>query len=88
MQSVHRGMSVAQTVNSGWAREVTELKTDIDLAVSILQRVSQKIDAMMAKATYGSELFEVLESVTQPEETELSHQLAAKVTDCADIDHA
>ncbi|XP_021709546.1 uncharacterized protein LOC110679385 [Aedes aegypti] len=88
LQSVHRGMSVAQTVNSGWAREVTELKTDIDLAVSILLRVSQKIDAMMAKATYGSELFEVLESVTQPEETELSHQLAAKVTDCADIDHA
>nr|XP_029716691.1 uncharacterized protein LOC115259996 [Aedes albopictus] len=88
LQAVHRGMAVAQTANSGWAREVNELKTDLDLAVSILQRVSLKVDAMAARAALGSELFEAMESATRPEETELSHQLAARVTDCVDVDHA
>ncbi|XP_062550684.1 uncharacterized protein LOC134215537 [Armigeres subalbatus] len=87
LQAVHRGMTVAQTANDGWSREVNELKKDISLTLSVLQKVSHRVDAMVARATVGSELFEAMGSAMQPEEAELSHLLAAKVTDCADTDH-
>lgn len=87
LQAVHRGMNVASTVNEGWMNEVREIKKDVSTALSLLQGVSQRVDALMLRGSLGAELFNAMEAAVRPEESELSITLAARVTDCDDIDH-
>lgn len=87
LQSVYRGMVVAQTSNTAWCRELDDLKTEVSLGISILQGVMRKLEAMSIRGSTEAELFSAMESVTRPEETSLSHSLADKVMDCTDIDH-
>lgn len=81
-------MIVANTVNTGWTRDVADLEKDVALALSILHGVSNKLTAMKAKGAAGSELFDTMESTLRPEESEMSRNLSSRVTDCEDIDHA
>lgn len=87
LQSVHRGMVVANTINEGWMRGIAEVKQDIALAIKILQGAAQKVEILESKGVFGSEICSVMETTMRPEETELSKNLSADVTDCADIDH-
>lgn len=87
LQSVHRGMVVAQTSNLAWCRELDDLKTEVSLGISIFQGVMRKLEAMTIRGNTESELFSAMESATRPEETTLSHSLADQVMDCEDIDH-
>ncbi|XP_062541411.1 uncharacterized protein LOC134209442 [Armigeres subalbatus] len=84
LQSVHRGMNVANTVNDGWMNEIRVIKKDLTLAMSILQGVAQRIDAMELRGSVGAELFTAMEAAVRPEESDLSVMLAARVTDCED----
>lgn len=88
LQAVHRGMNVANTVNEGHMNDVGEIKKDLSLALSILQGVAQRVDAMEHRASVRAELFNAMETAVRPEESELSITLAARVVDCEDIDHA
>lgn len=87
LQSVHRGMVVANTINEGWMRGIAEIKQDIALANKILQGAAQKVELLESKGTFGSEICSVMETTMRPEETELSRSLSTDVTDCDDIDH-
>ncbi|XP_053698967.1 uncharacterized protein LOC128745931, partial [Sabethes cyaneus] len=87
LQSLHRGIVVAQTVNDGWTKQIDEVRQDIDLALTVLQRVVDKLNAMESRAKGESELFAAMSSATQPEESDISQKLSAKVVDCTDVDH-
>lgn len=87
LQSVHRGMVVARTVNDGWMQKIAGVKKDVEMALKVLNSANREIEAIMATGTYGSELFSALETTTRPEETQLSTNLANQVTDCEDVDH-
>lgn len=88
LQSLYRGMVVAQTSNVAWCRELDDLKADVALGISIFERVMRKLEGMTIRGSTESELFSAMESATRPEETSLSHSLAEKVMDCTDVDHA
>lgn len=88
LQSVHRGMVAAHTVNDSWTREIADVKNDISMALSILQGAMQKMNCMSARGSTNSELLTAMESATRPEETNLSRESASLVTDCEDVDHA
>lgn len=87
LQSVHRGMVVARTVNDGWMQKMAGVKKDIEMASTLLNSANRTMEPMMTTGTYGSELFSALETTTRPEETELSTNLANQVVDCEDVDH-
>lgn len=50
---MHRGMVVANIVNTGWTKEVANLKKDVSLALNILQGVSNRLSAMKARGSAG-----------------------------------
>lgn len=87
LQSVHRGVVVAQTVNEGWSRDISTIKKDLDLAITVLQGVMSRLEALELRAESDAKIFSAMSSVTQPEETEISRQLSAKIVDCTDVDH-
>ncbi|KXJ76763.1 hypothetical protein RP20_CCG009034 [Aedes albopictus] len=85
LQSAHRGLAVAHTVNDSWMRELMELKSDLDRAFDLIQSVRQRV---AARGTTSTQIFAAMEDAVRPEESELSRELAEKVTDCQDVDHA
>ncbi|XP_058840239.1 uncharacterized protein LOC131695740 [Topomyia yanbarensis] len=87
LQSVHRGMQVAQTVNTHWANEIKKIKDNVSMALTLLQGAAQCIEALEARSTVSSELITAMQSAVQPEEAELSRSLISHVTDCSDVDH-
>ncbi|XP_062704763.1 uncharacterized protein LOC115270471 [Aedes albopictus] len=87
LQSVHRGMVVANTINEGWMKGIADIKQDIALASKILQGVAHKVEVLESRGMFGSEICSAMETTMRPEETELSKTLSADVTDCEDIDH-
>ncbi|XP_055589254.1 uncharacterized protein LOC129741540 [Uranotaenia lowii] len=87
MQSVNRGMQVANTVNNNWMKEILEIKRQITLVKATINSIEQQVDALVARGSMESEIFEAMESATRPEETELSRTLADRVNDMRDIDH-
>lgn len=88
LQSLNRGLVVAQTVNQSWSNEIAEIRKDADLALSILQGMVSKLNVMESRAKTDLELLTAMTSATQPEERELSRTLAERVVDCADLDHS
>ncbi|XP_065074201.1 uncharacterized protein LOC135698237 [Ochlerotatus camptorhynchus] len=88
LQSLSRGLVVAKTVNQSWSKEIAEVRKDADLALSILQGMVNKLNVMESRANTDLELLTAMTSATQPEECELSHTLAERVVDCADLDHS
>ncbi|XP_065091580.1 uncharacterized protein LOC135712549 [Ochlerotatus camptorhynchus] len=88
LQSLSRGLVVAKTVNQSWSKEIAEVRKDADLALSILQGMVNKLHVMESRANTDLELLTAMTSATQPEECELSHTLAERVVDCADLDHS
>ncbi|XP_062716584.1 uncharacterized protein LOC115269875 [Aedes albopictus] len=88
LQSAHRGLAVAHTVNDSWMRELMELKSDLDRAFDLIQSVRQRVNLMAARGTTSTQIFAAMEDAVRPEESELSRELAEKVTDCQDVDHA
>ncbi|XP_055589267.1 uncharacterized protein LOC129741550 [Uranotaenia lowii] len=87
LQSVHRGMVVANTINEGWMRGITEIKGELAMASKLLQSAISKMEALELRGQYGSELCTAMESTTRPEETEISGILSERVTDSYDVDH-
>lgn len=88
LQSVHRGVTVAHTINDGWVKDVVEIFQGLSSAVSILTNVSQKLETLISKGTAAGEFIAAVQSAVRPEESELSKVLAENVTDCPDIDHS
>nr|XP_029708992.1 uncharacterized protein LOC109425623 [Aedes albopictus] len=88
LQSVHRGMVAAQTNNDAWCRDMDELSKDLNTALNILHGIQRKMENLSARGSNSSELFAAMESATRPEESNFSLQIAERVTDCEDVDHA
>ncbi|XP_055623974.1 uncharacterized protein LOC129780238 [Toxorhynchites rutilus septentrionalis] len=88
LQSVHRGVTVAHTVNAGWVKEAAEIREEISAALGILNNVSRKLEAMITKGLAAGDFITAVQSAIRPEESEVSQVLAEKVTDCPDVDHS
>uniref|UniRef100_A0A8D8KQC1 (northern house mosquito) hypothetical protein n=1 Tax=Culex pipiens TaxID=7175 RepID=A0A8D8KQC1_CULPI len=88
LEGVHRGMVVANTINSRNLRQIRELKMEFSTAMVVLQGAFKRLEVMEAEAEASSGIVSAMETVMQPEESELSQQLAAEVTNCFDDQHA
>ncbi|EDS36088.1 conserved hypothetical protein [Culex quinquefasciatus] len=84
---VHRGMVVGNTDNSRWSKQIREVKEELHTAFNIIQGAIRKVEIMEAESNASIDILSAMESAVQPEESELSQQLAAEVTDSIDIDH-
>ncbi|EDS30696.1 conserved hypothetical protein [Culex quinquefasciatus] len=86
LDGVHRGMVVANTINSRNLRQIRELKMESSTAMVVLQEAFKRLEVMEAEAEASNGIVSAMKTVMQPEESELSQQLAAEVTNCFD-DH-
>ncbi|XP_039446664.1 uncharacterized protein LOC120426045 [Culex pipiens pallens] len=50
LDSVHRGMVVANTVNSRWSKQIREIKEDLHTAFNIIQGAIRKVETMEAES--------------------------------------
>ncbi|XP_062560011.1 uncharacterized protein LOC134224615 isoform X2 [Armigeres subalbatus] len=87
LQTAHRSMLAAQTNNDAWNRDMADLTNDLNKALNILQGMKQKMESMSTRGSITAELFTAMESVTRPEESNLSREIADRVTECEDVDH-
>uniref|UniRef100_A0A8D8NGN9 (northern house mosquito) hypothetical protein n=2 Tax=Culex pipiens TaxID=7175 RepID=A0A8D8NGN9_CULPI len=87
LDSVHRGMVVGNTDNYRWSKQIREVKEELHTAFNIIQGAIRKVEIMEAESNASIDILSAMESAVQPEESELSQQLASEVTDSIDIDH-
>uniref|UniRef100_A0A8D8J6N2 (northern house mosquito) hypothetical protein n=1 Tax=Culex pipiens TaxID=7175 RepID=A0A8D8J6N2_CULPI len=87
LDSVHRGMVVANTMNARWTKQVADIKIDLSAALNLLQGAFKKIELLEAETKASTEITAAMETAVQPEENELSQLLASQVTDRRDSDH-
>ncbi|XP_058457049.1 uncharacterized protein LOC131434398 [Malaya genurostris] len=87
LQSVHRGASVARTVNSSWMIDAEEIYRGLTSAIFILSNIAQKLDKMLYKGKAAEEIIVAVQSAVRPVESEISTGLADSVSNCPDIDH-
>lgn len=87
MEAVHKGMIVAQNNNSGWLREIGNVKKTLLDYKNMLEGALLKVEEMERRGLVGNDLLDSMELAVRPEETELSLQLANCVVDCEDVDH-
>lgn len=86
LDSVHRGMVVANTINTRWSRQVQDIRADLSAAMNLLQGAFQRIE-LLAETGPSSEVLSAMQNAVQPEESELSQQLVMQVSDILDFDH-
>lgn len=87
LEAVHKGMIVAQNNNSGWLREIGNVKKTLLDCKNMLEGALLKVEEMERRGLVGNDLLDSMELAVRPEETELSLQLANSVVDCEDVDH-
>ncbi|KXJ69983.1 hypothetical protein RP20_CCG025236 [Aedes albopictus] len=87
LEAVHKGMIVAQNNNSGWLREIGNVKKTLLDCKKLLDGALLKVEEMEQRGVIGNDMLNSMELAVRPEEMELSQHLANSVTDCDDVDH-
>ncbi|XP_062538730.1 uncharacterized protein LOC134207006 [Armigeres subalbatus] len=87
LEAVHKGLIVAQHNNSGWLREMGNVKRTLIECRKALDGAISMVENLEHRGLVGTELFTSMEQAVRPDEMELSQHLAGSVADCEDLDH-
>lgn len=87
LDAARSGLSVASTINDGFAAELAKLESDADHLILLAQSLKQRITGMQTRLCINSSLVTAMQDSVRPEENELSQMLAGNVSDMPDLDH-
>ncbi|XP_062558136.1 uncharacterized protein LOC134223014 [Armigeres subalbatus] len=88
LESVRSGLSVANTINQGFVAELEALENDTDQLLFWAQRLKSRLASMRTRSDVNSALVGAMSSAVRPEEDEFNRDIAGRVSDMPDVDHA